>query len=437
LNLKIRDARLPLNLSAAVSADPLLRPYQTKLADRIRAFASNTSNLSMHYKILWHKERVDAALRGLPQEIMPVTMEFVPSLECVYQCPHCTYSGWKERTIADLSKRVMPYELMMTLLDKLEEADIKGVIFTGGGEPFANRDTLKGLEYAGGKTGAFQTGLFTNGFLLSERSIQVLAGLPLAFIRLSLNTADPGDYMRFHGLDSLRYFERVKRNIALLARAASENPTEFNLSAIINKTNVDRMTSIGTFLKDLMDSDPQARINTVQIKPVINYGQIDPDTGKQISADIAERAREGFEAIREMLASYPIDLVFAASLFEEAVERSAEDPDTTNNCLSVNLAGSVAYDGRVYLCSERDGDPRFMAGDLSKDDLRTIWTGQQRTRLLSERTPCPPSCKLKTMNGLLGELTDLSPLSPAQIIEMQSFLDIIRNGIDPGAVNFI
>ncbi len=388
-----------------------------------------------HIKALWHRERIGHVLRGEPEKVTPITVELVPSLECNLSCGDCTYRLWKERTISDAGKRIMPYEVMTDLLDKIGDAGVNGVIFTGGGEPMTNPRTIDGLKYAGKKR--FETGFFTNGTLFDEAKAADLAESNISFVRVSFNSADQENYLRFHRIKNPAVYHKAKENIRLMATALSGTETSFGLGMIVNGINVEFMRSVALFAKELLDKDPKALVSYIGYRPVLNYGQSGCDLRKQITQDVARRAIENFQEVKAILSGYPIVPIIADDYFVDAAAGQPIGGKDCKSCLGHPWAASIAYDGRVYLCSERDGNPDFLLGDLRSQPLERVWESVERKAAIGRIGVCPPTCKIHRTNTLLGVLSSEGRLAEREIEEFQAFLDVIRNAGDPGGTSFI
>jgi len=420
-------------LNAIYSATPRV----ARIQKRIVALLNPSSPIDMqhHMKALWHRERVGNILSDRPMDLMPVTVEFVPSLDCNYECPTCTYRKWKERTIADIGRRQMSYEVMMTLLNKIEDADVHGVIFTGGGEPFKNPHTIDGLEFAAKKD--YAVGLFTNGSLLNADLISRLANSGIDFIRVSFNTADADNYVRFHGLKDTEYFEAARKNIRLLAQALAGTETSFGIGVIVNQLNVDYMRTVAEFVRETLTEGTPAEIGSIAYRPVVNYGQISSDRSQQISPVVARKVKENFEVIKTILQGLPVTPILAADYFDEVSNTKPKPSGIPSKCRGHSWGASIAYDGGVYLCSERDGEKDYLIGNLLTASFRDIWLSEQRADVIKHAKDCPPTCKIHRTNKIVDALMSGGGLSREEIEEVQSFLDVIRSFGDPGGTNFI
>jgi MoaA/NifB/PqqE/SkfB family radical SAM enzyme len=91
------------------------------------------------------------------------------------------------------------------LFDELKDLGVKGVEFTGGGEPLTHPDAKEIIEYA--CNCGFSVGLVTNGLLLNKIE-DIFENM--TFVRVSLDAGTPETYNYVHGVDT---FNQVIGNI--------------------------------------------------------------------------------------------------------------------------------------------------------------------------------------------------------------------------------
>jgi len=421
------------DLKLKISQNPKIAAIECRILEKLSADLPIFKH--QHIKVLWYKERLDKVLQGNYEIVSPVNVEFVPSLDCNLRCPPCTYSMWKAETIADQGKRKMTYENMVILLDKIETAGVKGVTVTGGGEPLANPYTIQGLEYAATKQ--FETGLFTNGCLLNPQKIERLARLNLSFLRISFNSGECSNYLKFHGINNPLVFEKVKKNIILLGKALNDSKIFYGLAVIVNEVNVNYMASIAEFVRDIYNTQKNFKLDYITYRPVFNYGQISPDLNRQIRPDVAQKALENFETVQEILNGLPVLTIIADDYFISAGKSTKILERGYDTCIGHSWGGSIAYDGGVYLCSERDGNHNYLMGNLLKSSLAEIWKSEQRANVIKNIKGCPPACKIHRTNLLLHSLTKDATLNNSEAKELQSFLDVIRQAGEPEKLSFL
>lgn len=399
--------------------------------------SDQTIEQHQHLKILWYKNRLKKVLQGAYEDLMPVNIELVPSLDCNLHCPHCTYITWKKITAFDENRRKMPAKNINHLLNTIEEADIKGVTITGGGEPFVNTHIIEFLENAAERK--FDTGIFTNGSLLTKEKIQRIARLNLDFIRISVNSAEKNSYLEFHGIKNPHVFEQTIKNIELLGRELAEcdSKTAYGLAVVVNEVNVNHMISVAKLVRQCYEANDKFKLDYITYRPVVNYGQIHESLNKQISPHIAQEAINNFHLAQEILCGFPVVLKNAADYFDYTSQATEPIKREYINCIGHAWCASVAYDGGVYLCSERNGQPNYLMGNLMHSTFAEIWGSTKRKKVIEHINNCPPACKIHRTNLLLYYLFAGEVLTNNEISELDRFLDVLRSFGRPDKLSFL
>jgi len=393
--------------------------------------ASERERLHEYFQGKWifHPNQVEKLLRGEINGITPINAELVPSLECPFNCPHCTYiqTGWRKRTIEQKGERMMDFSSMKILIDKLEEAGVKSLTFTGGGEPLTNPFCVDGIEYAMQK--GLDAGLFTNGALLDKDKIRRLLRTELTFIRLSLNAGIEEVHNKFHGLKKESFFARVVKNLELLAeeKVASRSRTTIGVGVIVNPVNVGNLGEIAQLLKSIVNSQERdGGIDYVIFRPTVIYIPGRP----QYPKEIFERAQEEIgDKVLPVLEGTSIRVANIEGRFEDV----AKEEKDYQKCLAHPWAVSVAYDGGVYLCSETDGMEDYLLGNLLTQSFDEIWQSERRRDVIENIGNCPPICKLHFYNKIFSQLL---PISPQDLPRVKEWIDAERQKGPPEHVNF-
>ncbi|MBU7015279.1 MAG: radical SAM protein [Theionarchaea archaeon] len=143
----------------------------------------------------------------------PITVELEVTSRCNNLCQFC-YNVW------DKNHKSHHDTNMTVILDRLREADVKMLFFTGG-EPLLRKDIFELIEYA--RTCKMKTCVVTNGTLLTEEKAQMLHHLNTS-VQVSLHGTEkthdvlagvPGAYRKaVKGLQELAE-HRVPTNINL------------------------------------------------------------------------------------------------------------------------------------------------------------------------------------------------------------------------------
>jgi len=156
-------------------------------------------------KILRHIDRISEWINtGISH---PITYELDMTNICNSKCSFCF--GFYER---ENRKDKITFEEAKDIVLQIKNFGGKGLIFTGGGEPLCNNDTIKVVEYA--NSIGLEVGFITNGILIDNFVAEVLVK-NCKWIRISLDAGNKETYYITHGLDSNIFYEVIK-NIKLL-----------------------------------------------------------------------------------------------------------------------------------------------------------------------------------------------------------------------------
>ncbi|MCY3020064.1 MAG: radical SAM protein, partial [Planctomycetota bacterium] len=152
-------------------------------------------------KLAWHKERVDAWLRG--ERIAPITIDCALTRRCSYRCVYC-YSALQ----ANDEKR-MTREVILNFLDDAAEIGVKGISFVSDGESTCSPHLYDAIVH--GRARGIDMALGTNGYLLRrERLAEILPAL--TYLRFNMSAADRERYCAIHGCPP-KCYDTVIENI--------------------------------------------------------------------------------------------------------------------------------------------------------------------------------------------------------------------------------
>jgi len=163
-------------------------------------------------KLYDHIEKVSHLLN---RDKTIITAEIDMTNSCNQKCPKCT--GFKEEQVS------ISYEEAVDYIDQLNEMDVKGIVFTGGGEPLCNVSTVDVIEYA--KHRGLDVGIITNGLDMYGPTYDSLI-INCTWVRISLDAGTPEMYKITHGMEK-NHFEKVIENIKGLVehKGSNKSPT--------------------------------------------------------------------------------------------------------------------------------------------------------------------------------------------------------------------
>lgn len=165
------------------------------------------------HKLAWHRERVEAWLRG--EHIAPITIDCALTRKCSYRCVYC-YGQLQAN-----DEKKMTREVILRFLDDAAEIGVKAVSFVSDGESTCSPHLYDAILH--GRAVGLDMALGTNGFLLrDERLADILPAL--TYLRFNISAATPARYAEIHGcgehcyhkvLQTIRQAVRIKRALSL------------------------------------------------------------------------------------------------------------------------------------------------------------------------------------------------------------------------------
>ncbi len=169
------------------------------------------------HKLNWHKDRVDAWLRG--ERIAPITIDCALTRRCTYRCNFC-YSQLQ----ANDEKR-MTKDVIMRFLDDAAEIGVKGISFVSDGESTCSPHLYDAIIR--GKSNGMDMALGTNGYLLKDEKLREI--LPcLTYLRFNASAGEPLRYAEIMGCK-----EKCFHKICSTMKEAVKIKREENLSVTI------------------------------------------------------------------------------------------------------------------------------------------------------------------------------------------------------------
>ncbi|MDP2927241.1 MAG: radical SAM protein, partial [Candidatus Omnitrophota bacterium] len=303
-------------------------------------------------KILKHLDRVNAWLQG--QNPPPITVELDMTNLCNHKCPEC--SGWyfQNRGTDYLRK-----DLAESIIKQLAQAKIRGLIFTGGGEPLCHPDVIPALKLAH-KLG-LDIGFITNGSLINKEIASALLKCCI-WVRVSLDAASPKVFQQLHGLDT-DAFAKVISNISLLTKMKKtlKSKTTIGIGYLTCDYTQNKMFDATKLCKGL-------GVDYLQFRPlqIHNHGAF----GYHLT-DLADKiqkcVQEGRDGFKVLYSQHKYDMM-----------KDKKYGRNYKKCYGHQFAAVIAADAKMYLCCHMRGHQKYCIGDLGKNTFKEIWNSKQR-----------------------------------------------------------
>lgn len=332
-------------------------------------------------KILRHPTRIKEWLNG--KNPFPIMVEFDMTNECNHHCPDCIAGHYKKQ-----SRDFLSAEFAKNVISQLAEGGLKGISFTGGGEPFCNSDTPEVIQWA--KRCGLDVVIVTNGSFLNKGICEVIIENCIG-ISISLDAGSPETFTKMHGRESDHFFE-ILENIRRLVETKKDLGGECRVGVAILTCDatMEEMYLATATAKDL-------GVDYIQFRPLMIH------RGGKFEYHWADVSGE-IETCLTLAEKGKFDVLFSRDKY-----RYIGQPNSGRNyikCFGHQFAGAIGADGRVYLCCHLRGYPMYILGDLHQESFQEIWNSERRQQAINsiDFKNCVPLCRCNAFNGVLWEI---------------------------------
>ena len=325
------------------------------------------------HKLLWHKERVEAWLKG--ERIAPITIDCALTRRCTYRCIYC-YGQLQ----ANDEKRITR-DVIFRFLDDAADIGVKAISFVSDGESTLNPCLYDAVLLAAEL--GLDVGLGTNGFLLRRDKLEDF--LPaLSYLRFNISAADPAAYARVHGV-SPACFEKVRETVSLCVRVKRRKglPVTIGLQMVLMPQYADQVLPLARLGREL-------GVDYFVIKHCSDdeYGSLGVRYEEYFGlVDLLRRA--------EALSSGEYRVVVKWSKILSGGKRSYSRCYGPPFILQLSGSGLVAPCGMLF--NERYS--RYHIGNIAERSFREIWESDRYWNVMG--TLASPDFDPRTMCGSL------------------------------------
>lgn len=317
-------------------------------------------------KLLWHGDRMHDLRDG--RSPVPVTVHMVLSDLCNHDCGFCSFRmennlqnklfgvpGKDGKRNNNPSRRI-PSEKCFELLDDFAAMGVRGVEYTGGGEPTIHPDCAR--IFAHGANLGLACSLATNGSHIPPNLDHSL--LRFSWIRFSIDASNAESYARVRRI-SPRIFERTLANARRLItkRNASGSDCTIGAGFVIWKENWSEIVDAVRLYKE-------CGFDAVRLGAIFNSSEkLDHFDGwADRAAELCARAKDEFED-----ENFKVHNNFLARL----EDLSDDGRPTYSRCRYQELVAYVGGDQKLYRCCDTAYNPIGMLGDLRTQRFRDLW----------------------------------------------------------------
>jgi radical SAM protein with 4Fe4S-binding SPASM domain len=358
---------------------------------------SKPINKGYNKKILHHKQELRDALKGKP--IYPITIEIFTSDTCNQNCVYCMADKYRNEHNKKMNK-----ELLKKIIKDMA-GKTKAINFTGGGEPYVNKEiTDSGIVLA--KQNGLEVGIITNAELMDDTSINIVVD-NCSWVRISLDAITPKIYntVRYKKIsDSDHHIKKVLENIKKLVakrKQKKQNRLEkIGVQVVLVNENINDLKNVFETMSTI--GIDYLQIRPPELRPYANETQYSPEFLKRTKTAIEEVLQKH----SNLKNNTSLEITARPDKFK-AIDQ-ANFQKKYNVCYGSNFTAVITTDGKVYHCCYWVGIPKFEIGDLSKQSYEEVFMGQKRKNIRNSIniSKCQPICKNHATNLLIHENKD-------------------------------
>jgi sulfatase maturation enzyme AslB (radical SAM superfamily) len=392
------------------------------------------SPLNTPWKMRFHSDTMLPLLAGEYESVTPVTVHFSPTLKCRHSCYFCTYGGTKKQN----GKLEMTLEEAKHYLDELASVSVRGVIFTGGGDPTQHPDLYAMMEHCDSL--GMDYSLNTNGLCLTPELSKKIMGLNPTYVRLSINAGSPEVQELMSGQAG---FDTVLANFEALLdnKVELSCPANIVVACVVGIINYLDMENLADRIAEIADRvKGRHGLDTlpvdINIRPIYNYPGSKIHNGQihdKIAAYLSARSEDDARSYEQFLAGEqtpPRVLEHVVDTIERAIMPKLADTDINvfyprekmlavgechskpyKRCNGLYLYGFLWPDGRLFPCVEWAGTDGYEIGSLAAQSAKEIMRSRERMRVIDEingciHQKCAPICAYHEMNKYIHSLIE-------------------------------
>lgn len=286
---------------------------------------------------------------------------------CNYSCSFCYAADMK-------NGKMIKRDKLLSLIEDFSDMGVKVLRYIGNGEASTHPSFIESLLLA--KASGMGTFIITNGSM--TQSYSRLFAACFDFIRVSLNTIDPDQYVKVHGVNS-KMFDLVKQGL--------KNINDYKKS--LNK----RLITGISYVLDETNYKQIPEMVRISKKLGANFILLKENHFNKLSA---EKMSEIKTVLKELLEKYSNgDFRFVPEIFKYNVD--GLDPDYykgSAGCLITNTRCIIDANGDVMSCGQRGKKCYAEWGNLNNQTFKSIIFGKIRTDADNRRAKQSKVCDL-------------------------------------------
>lgn len=248
------------------------------------------------------------------------------------------------------------------LVNVIVDMGVKGVYWSGGGEPTTIKNFSKYIEkIADSET---EQALITNGILINDQLISQL--VRFNYIAISFQASNAETYKKITGYNAK---DKLYNNIKKLRNIFKK--TLLGARCVINKYNYREIVQIYSDAKEL-------GFDYIIFIPAIDYEE-------RGDVELNEEEKNYLrEEIKNMSGYLDDSFTNLMSIFNRGISYYKKDTVCGFPCYTNNIRATafVNYDGGIWICQPHIGNPKYSIGNIYESNLSKIWNSERHTEVI-------------------------------------------------------
>jgi radical SAM protein with 4Fe4S-binding SPASM domain len=274
-------------------------------------------------------------------------------------------------------------------LEIVTKMDIKGVEFTGGGEPLSNPLTMIYLPIFALAT---KVGMITNGVLITEENYQTIVN-NCAFVRISLDAGSNEVHHSIHK-GGEKDFDHICQMLRKMVKYKGKRkyPT-LGVAFLIRPDNFHQIVDTARLIKEI-------GIDYINFRPCFTEYQYIKQTVGFDSGTFIMREKKLIDEMIEKAKELNEPNKFEVYGTFDRVQWTSQ-ADYYEKCYATPLNPVIGADGTVYLCCERRGE--MPIGNINEESFFAIWGSKKHKDMIKSinLSTCPAKCKYSLYNQII------------------------------------
>jgi len=271
-----------------------------------------------------------------------------------------------------------------------QEGSPKSCCVSGGGEPFMNSGTPALLERL--HTNGIQIGVITNGSLLDDKKIDILAKT-CRWVGISMDASTSETYNLIKGIKG-DLFKRVCENLSKLSKRVGELGLENDIcfKFLLSPENYKEIYNAACLAKEL-------GVRDFHLRPV-GYQNISKLTGKVLTytPEMLEEINEQIDEIFKLGTDY-----FRVFGVRHKFTPDFQPRNNFKRCWCIPMVPTFGADGNVHTCFDMRGREDLIM--CKHFEIADFWNSDKHKRMVKELdTKTCPRCTFATYNEVVEQV---------------------------------